>query len=171
MRFLGGMMIVGGCLGLGLWYREQFVGRIQSLRTLISIIEMLMSEIRYGKATLPECCLHLSKRLGQPYSEALMDIYEEMDKDVGASFQETFCRRMENCMKELPLKEGDREIFLQPFHGQGFQDGAMQLKSLEQVLSQLSDRLEGQERERHEKCRMAIGLGAMSGLLILIVLL
>lgn len=74
-------------------------------------------------------------------------------------------------MKGLPLKEEDREVFLQPFHGQGFQDGAMQLKSLEQVLSQLSGSLEGQERERREKCRMAVGLGAMSGLLILIVLL
>lgn len=130
-----------------------------------------MSEIRYGKATLPECCLHLSKRLGQPYGEALMDVHEEMDKDAGASFQEIFCRRMGNCMKELPLREEDREIFLQPFCGQGFQDGDMQLKSLEQVLARLSDSLEGQERERHEKCRMAVGLGAMSGLLILIVLL
>ena len=141
------------------------------MRTLTMMTELLMSEIRYGKATLPECCLHLSKRLGLPYSEVLADIHEELEQDAGASFQEIFCEKMEGCMGELPLKEEDREIFLQPFRGQGFQDGVMQLKSLEQVHSRLSESLEAQERERHERCRMAVGLGAMSGLLILIVLL
>ncbi len=163
-------MIVGGCLGLGLWYREQFIGRIRSLRMLVSIMELLMSEIRYGKATLPECCLHLSRRLAEPYSDALREIYEDMDNG-GVSFQEVFCRKMEVCMEGLPLKREDKEMFLQPFHGQGFQDGAMQLKSLEQVSLQLSGHLEMQEHEQREKCRMAVGLGAMGGLLLVIVLL
>ncbi len=135
------------------------------------MIEMLMSEIRYGKATLPECCIHLSKQLPQPYAGALEEIYEEAGIGERDSFAEVFCRRMESCMKELPLKQEDKEIFLKPFRGQGFRDGAMQLKSLEQVLSQLADSLRLQEQERRERCRMAVGLGIMSGLLLVIVLL
>ncbi len=162
-------MIVGGCLGLGLWYREQFVGRVLALRTLESILEMLMSEIRYGKATLPESCGQLAARLPGPFDQCLRRI--QFEAGGGIPFQEVFCTRMETAMKELPLKREDRELFLQAFQGQGFQDGAMQLKRLEQGLSQLSGRIAALEREQREKCRMAVGLGAMSGLLLLIILL
>ncbi len=162
-------MILGGCLGLGLWYREQFVGRLCALRTLASILEMLMSEIRYGKATLPESCGQLAQRLPQPYGRCLQEI--GIKAGNGASFQEVFSAQMEACMRELPLKREDRELFLQCFQGQGFRDGAMQLKRLEQGLLQLSGRIGMLEREQREKCRIAVGLGAMSGLLLLIVLL
>lgn len=164
-------MIVGGCLGLGLWYRDQFIGRIRALRTLASILELLMSEIRYGKATLPESCRHLAGRLGEPYAGSMKAVCEELGEGRSASFQTVFCRRMEEGLRDLPLQEEDREIFLQPFRGQGFQDGAMQLKNLEQGLEQLLDRIGQQERERRERCHMAVGLGAMSGLLLLIILL
>lgn len=171
MRFLGGIMIVGGCLGLGLWYREQFIGRINALRTLALILEMLMSEIRYGKASLPECCRNLASRLDEPYSSCLDDVGGETGGENGASFSGVFCDSMENCLKTQPLKKEDREIFLQPFHGQGFQDGAMQLRNMEQALVRISDGITLLEKERREKCNMAVGLGAMSGLLLVIILL
>ncbi|MCM1100241.1 MAG: stage III sporulation protein AB [Clostridium sp.] len=164
-------MILGGCLGLGLWYREQFVGRIRAMRVLASVLEMFMSEIRYGKATFPESCRHLAERLDEPYSSCLSRVSEEAERGRIPSFQEIFCGEMEICMRKLPLKREDCDIFLGPFRGQGFRDGEMQLKSLEQGLMQLEESIRTQEREQREKCRMAVGLGAMSGLLLLIVLL
>ena len=164
-------MIVGGCLGLGLWYREQFIGRINTLRTLAMILEMLMSEIRYGKTALPECCLNLSARLEEPYSLCLYNIFKEAGGENGDSFCGIFDRNMEECLKNQPLKKEEREIFMQPFRGQGFQDGAMQLKNMEQALVRISDGITLLEKERKERCNMAVGLGAMSGLLLIIILL
>ena len=40
IRFLGGCMIFSGCLGLGLWYRQQFGARIKVLRSLEHILEL-----------------------------------------------------------------------------------------------------------------------------------
>lgn len=170
MRFLGGIMIIGGCLGLGLWYREQFVGRINALRTLALILEMLMSEIRYGKSALPECCRNMSARLEEPYSSCLDNVCGVLGEGKGDSFSNIFCGSMESCLKNLPLKKEDRDIFLQPFRGQGFQDGAMQLKNMEQALVRITDIIALLERERKERCNMAVGLGAMSGLLLVIIL-
>lgn len=141
------------------------------MRRLVSILELFMSEIRYGKATLPESCARLADRMEEPYSGYLGAIYRELSGGGGGTFQELFCLRMEECMKKLPLKKEDRELFLQPFRGQGFQDGSMQLVNLEQGLLQLSDSIRQQEQEQREKCRMAVGLGAMSGLLLVIILL
>ena len=60
VRMLGGCMVFAGCLGLGLWYRYQFGARIKALHNLERMLELLASEVRYGRATLPECCSHIA---------------------------------------------------------------------------------------------------------------
>ena len=40
-RILGAVMIISGSLGLGLWYRQQFISRLQTLRELEGILELL----------------------------------------------------------------------------------------------------------------------------------
>ena len=39
MQMLGGGLILIGCLGLGLWYRQQMVLRLHYTRELICILE------------------------------------------------------------------------------------------------------------------------------------
>lgn len=171
MRLVGALLILVGCTGLGLWYKEQFLGRLRALRTLTAILEMLMSEIRYGKATLSECCREVAARVEEPYKSVLMGVYQECNNATSASFGEIFVEMMERCFAQLPLKREDREIFLSPFKGQGFQDGQMQIKSLEQSLYRLNDMIRIQNEEQREKCRMSVGLGVMSGLLLVIVMM
>ena len=170
MRLVGAIMILGGCTGLGLWYRNQLTGRIRALRMLTAILEMLMSEIRYGKSTLPECCRKLTMHVEEPYRSALENVSHEYEDTSGASFQEIFVRQMAQAMETLPLKREDGDCFLAPFQNQGFQDAQMQLRSLEQSLLQLDDIIRVQNEERREKCRMAVGLGVMSGLLLIIIM-
>ena len=129
-----------------------------------------MSEIRYGKATLPECCRELTARVEEPYKYALERIYHMCCESAGVTFQEIFVRQMEQVFESVPLKQEDRECFLAPFRKQGFQDGRMQIKSLEQSLAQLNDIIRIQNEEQREKCRMAVGLGVMSGLLLIIIM-
>lgn len=134
------------------------------------MLEMFISEIRYGKSTLPECCRELATRLEEPYKGALEQACQEFHSMVGVSFYEIFVRKMEQVLGMLPLKDEDRESFLTPFRHQGFQDGQMQIKSLEQGLLQLSDVIQIQKEEQREKSRMAVGLGVMSGLLLIIIM-
>lgn len=171
MRLLGGMMIVSGCLGLGLWYQSQFIGRLRALRALSDMLELLVSEVRYGKSTLPECCKMLAWRVEEPYRSCLQGICRKMSEQGGASFRKVFCEDMGNCLRTLPLKEEDGQIFLQVFAEQGFQDGEMQIRSMEQGIEQFARIIGEEEREQKEKCRMAVGLGAMSGLLLIVVLM
>lgn len=170
MRLVGAMLIISGCTGLGLWYREQLLGRIKVLRAMTGILEMLMSEIRYGKATLPECCRELISRVEEPFQGAFGQIYEEACREERTSFQAIFEEKMQQALEGLPLKKEDREVFLAPFCGQGFMDGQMQLRSIEQSLVQLKDTIRIQSEDQREKCRMAVGLGVMSGLLLIIVM-
>lgn len=150
----------------------------------MKILELFRSEIRYGKSTMAECCKNLSVHMEDPYRKALqetyriyqeyqMGIYQNVRKlDNGQSaFQSVFCAEMERCLLELPLSPEDREAFLEPFRTGGFQDGEMQLKCLEQGLERLRGCMETAEEELPGKCRLAVGLGGMGGLLLLIILL
>ncbi len=171
MRLVGALLILGGCTGLGLWYKEQLLGRLRTLRKLAAILEMLMSEIRYGKATLSECCREVAVRVEEPYKSVLMKVYQECNNATGIPFGEVFVGQMDKMFIQLPVKKEDKEVFLSPFRNQGFQDGQMQIKSLEQSLYRLNDMIRIQNEEQQEKCRMSVGLGVMSGLLLVIVMM
>ena len=130
-----------------------------------------MSEIRYGKATLPECCRQMAVHLQQPYSECFRAVFQEMEENTGASFAEVFRAHMGKCLENLPIKKEDGEGFLHFTSENSFAEGKMQLRTIEQSRELLRNTIEELERENGEKCRMAVGLGAMSGLLLIIVLL
>lgn len=171
LKLLGGCMILGGCFGLGLWYRAQFQGRLREVRLLRRILELLSGEVRYGRATLPECCGHVAKYLSPPMEEAFLAIEKEMGENTGLSFGEIFRSRTEAALQTFALKEEDREIFFRFAEQTGFADGQMQLKTLEQSIELLRAAEEKLENENAGKCRMAVGLGAMSGMLLILILL
>lgn len=170
IRILGGCMIFSGCLGLGIWYRQQFGARIGALRSLEHILELLASEVRYGRATLPECCSHLAGGLQAPFGEAFAEVGRRMEENLGASFGEVFREEVGKALRGLPLQESDREDFLGFAHQTGFSDCEMQLRAMERSAELLRATRERLEREHAEKCRMAVGLGAMGGLLLILVL-
>lgn len=170
LKGLGCCMIFGGCLGLGMWYRSQLNGRLKALYSLQNILELLSGEVRYGRDTLPECCGHISRYLDPPFDGAFRKIGSRMEENTGMSFGEVFREEMDGILKELPLREQDRDNFLKFTQQTGFADSQMQLRSLEQGMEQLAAAQEHLARENEEKCRMAVGLGAMGGLLLILVL-
>ena len=145
-------------------------GRIRTLHSLKNILELLAGEVRYGRATLPECCTHIAKYLAEPYGKAFLEIGQKMEENTGISFGDVFRGKMEGILKELPLKEEDREHFLRFTSLTGFADGQMQLRALEQSMELLDGTKERLERDNADKCRMAVGLGAMGGLLLVLIL-
>lgn len=82
-----------------------------------------------------------------------------------------FNREMGKCLDKLPLTSEDKEQFVSFAKGKSFQDSQMQLKNIENSKELLKLTIVGLEKENTEKCRMAVGLGAMSGLLLVIILL
>lgn len=145
--------------------------RLSALRELVRILEMLMGEVRFGKATLPECCKRLSMRLSDPFGKAMEEIYLGMKKNEGTPFAELFLEKMNASMEQLPLTKEDKTNFFK-FLGDGsYEDGNMQLRCMEQSKELLEETIASLSAECVEKGRVAVSLGAMSGVLLVIVLL
>lgn len=170
MRLAGAVMILAGCLGMGLLYRERLQGRICALQRLEYVLELLDSEIRYGRSTLPECCLRVGEQLDDPVGRALIGVWRESQEQDGVSFPQLFAENMERAMREMPLTDADKRIFLQLVPPQGFADGQMQQRAAQICGQRLQRTKERLERDSLEKSRIAVGLGAMSGLLLILIL-
>lgn len=171
LRLIGCILVAGGCMGLGYWYRLQFTGRVKHLKILIGIVDMMMSEVRYSKASLPECFRRLSGRLNDPYQLCFYEIWEEARKNDGEPIHEIFVRKMKECMEKVPLLKEEKILFLEWAGNYGFEDTTMQLGSMEQCKEHLKALMQNLEREVVEKGKMAMGLGTLGGLLLIIILL
>lgn len=154
-----------------MWYRTQMMRRLSVLRELVKILELLMGEVRFGKATLPECCKRLAMRLSHPFGKAMEEVYLEMKKNDGVAFAQLFYERMNMVLMEMPLTNEDRTQFFQFVEKGSYEDGAMQLRSMEQSKEELEETIHMLATECVEKGRVVVSLGAMSGILLVIVLL
>lgn len=164
-------MVLLGCVGIGLCYREQFKGRIRHMRLLQTMLSMFMSEISFGRATLPECCQMLAHSMPDPYCSCLTDIYDEMQKNRGIDFRELFATRMEIGLAKLPLEKEDVESFLWFTKHGGLQDRELQMKLLQESYDRIYGSILQQESREQSKGQLAVSLGVMSGLLLVVVLI
>ena len=171
VKGLGCLFTAAGCVGLGYFYRQQFYGRLQHIRILIFILDMMMSQVRYHKAMLPECFRQLAHRLEEPYQSVFTELFRTFEKDTGETFDIMFGHAMAECLERTPLGKEEKETFLEFAGNLGYEDAGLQLGSMEQYkerLKQLLGRLEG---EVAGKGKMAMGLGVLGGLLLIVIFL
>ena len=170
MQMLGAGLILTGCLGLGLWYRQQMVQRLHLTRALICILEQWISEIRYNNSSLPECCRQIGRQREGRMGEICTEVYREYAETEGG-FLEIAAESFRRQLQTLPLKKEDIEEFLRFAGKEGYTDETMQIKSIELSRQRLEHTADMQQREIEQKCRLSVGLGAMSGLLLLLILI
>ena len=171
VRLAGFSMIGLSCSGFGIWYALNLQQRIHHLHVMNRIIELFISLMQYGKSTLPECCCQLANQAEAPYGQAFGRVYQELTDNRGSSFKEVYERIMGEALQGLPIKEQDRQLFMQCILVQGGGDREAGVRLIRRQQELLIERIAGLEAESQEKSRMAIGLGTLGGLLLIIILL
>ena len=170
-KVIGFLMIFAGCAGIGVWYGNRYHEQVRTLRAFCYILEILEGEVRYGRCVLAQCCFQVAKRVEEPFRQSFMQIYERMLQNRGESFEEICECGLKEGLKHVVAKTEDKEIFIQCFSKAGFQEDILQLRMIEQGKKQLADRLCAIEQAVAAKCKLAVGMGVMSGLLLIILLL
>lgn len=171
LRIVGAVFIIMGSTGVGLCYKGRFHTALWHLRYMYQILELIMSEIRYGKSTLPECCKHIASKVSEPYSAALIGIWEAMESHVGTGFAENWRVQMEKALLDVPVTKREKEMFLGFSSCCGLSDNQMQVRAIEQYRDMLANSIKMRENELEKQSKMAAGLGIMCGLLITVILL
>jgi stage III sporulation protein AB len=169
---MGGIMILTGTVGLGIYFRNRFYERIEILKKLILIIDLFLSEIDFNKATMPECCLYAGQKItDMTLGKALINVHDRMKENDGLSFESAFKESFGKCLPEFPLEKCDINDFLKVAETGSFRDGQLQLKALHKIKDDLTERLTELKERAEDRGRIAIGLGVMGGFLLVIILL
>ena len=74
-------------------------------------------------------------------------------------------------LKKVIVCKEHKELFIQGFTKVGFEEEGQQIRNIQQVKEELENGLAILSKEKGAKCRLAISLGAMSGLLLVIMFL
>lgn len=112
----------------------------------------------------------MQKQLPEPFRGCFEKLDRKLKEFPGESCGKLFRSVLEEGMRELPLRQEDRDAFLQFIPENGYMDGQMQLLAIQRSRALLEGTLEKLDRENAEKCRLALGLGAMSGMLLVLIL-
>ena len=145
LRIIGALLVLYGSLRFGFCYREEIRQNLERVRYLQKILEMFQSEIRFSKASLPEACYLIGRKVEQPYARSLLKIHEEMGENRGIPFSKVWRAEMEKCLIILSISKKEKDIFLDFAGCSGFADNEMQVRSIEQYASLLNQSIKRME--------------------------
>ena len=169
-KIIGYLLILAGCSGMGIWYSIRMQQKVWHLKEMIRILDMVMSEIDYGRSTLPECCERIWQKAPTPYGEIFQEIYENSQQESGVSFGEMSGVLLQQGLREIPM-EKEKEVFIRCFSDVGYADEWMQLRTIERGKAELQESLRTEEEDLKKRSKLAVSLGTMSGILMVLILL
>ncbi len=170
-KLIGVVFILVGCVGWGSAKAGQEKDRVRHLRTLFHILGQMRGEISYGKHTLPEICLLLAELNDECYHSCFTRIYERTREENGRDFPEVWEAEMCACLKDLPLREDERETVEKLPRTLSFQEESGQSGRIGQAEAFLEGRYRQAEETYENKSKMIRSVSILTGLLLAILLL
>ncbi len=167
---IAALLIMMGCMGISRRYAANYRGRIRKLAELEHILELLSGEVRYGNATLPEACTHISAHVPGSIGTAFQRVEHRMKGCGGCSFEEVFRQECMHVLEDGDYLAEDRDTFMEFASQTGFSDCQMQLQVIERSRRKLEGTRQHLIEEASNKNKMATSFGVMSGLLLVIIL-
>lgn len=171
LKLAGILLLMTGCIGLGVNKVAEEKRRIRELREIRLIVQRMQSEMIYGKRTLPEICLLFSQCMREPYCSVFLEIFQRINENDGCTLESIWKERMDVCMSAMPLKEEEKEILRSLPRQQGILDETMQAAKVGQSLDVLEEHIRQAETEYGNKSKVIMSISVMMGLFLTILLL
>lgn len=190
IKFIGMVLIVASCSGLGLQLAHLYGDRIHQCMQVEQCLQRLLGEIRFHQIPLEEALQETGKALGgEGFAAFLLQVSERL-----ASFRETVETQGSGALQENRRQEGEDtlatvwqvelERYLDTCLIQGKEEvlfslgrelGALdleeQVRSLQHCLSQWQHHVEDLQRQEKTYSRLCRGVGMSAGVFLAILLL
>ena len=170
-KIVGIFCILSGCVGWAIGRIREEQGRIRHLREMIFVIRRIRDEISYGKHTLPEICLILDECCSPLYRSHFRQIYEQMSRENGTSLDHVWEQQMEQCLRDAPLSEEEKDILKYLPQNIGMQEEKLQAESIGRSVELLVRNCRKAEDAYENKARMIFSVSVLTGIFLTILLL
>lgn len=167
---MGMLMVLSGCIGMGLWCSQSYVRKWRNLKNCQKAMVILRNEIAYGRTPLPAAFWQMASRTGGTVS-AFFDTVAERLEAGGDRLEQIWSATLEEILTAREMREEDRKELADLGNTLGYLDVQMQLQALELYERRLGDSLDIWERDREKKTRLYPVLGTMGGVLVCLIIL
>ena len=169
IRFLGAVLLMAGCGGLGLSAVSRLDGRVRDLRELSAGLEILQRELGFRLAPLPEALEAAAGGTHERAGRFFAFCAQGAKQLAGVPFRTLWSRGLEQC--PLRLNREDRALLEQLGPVLGRYDGDSQRQAVENVLAGLGRQQTQAEDDRRRLGRVYGVLGLTAGLFLTLVLM
>lgn len=170
LKFVGVLLVITACGGLGMEAALHFKRRLRLLEKLKLMITHLKGEILYANAPLSEAFDRTGSRNPGKAGALFRAVAGRLREESGESFSLIWKEQAEAFVKESELSHREREQLLDFGEHLGYLDREMQEKTLLLYLEDLEYSVRVIRKEEPEKCRLYMSLGLMSGLFLAVVM-
>ncbi len=171
LQWLGcGILVIAGS-GLGFYYSRQWTRRLELLKGLYQMMNLLKGEISFGGLTLPDAFLRISKRISSPLSEFVVSLGRKLKSRPGEPFAVLFSSEIRKILSRTSLAKEDLEQLEDLGRHLGYLDRQTQLRTLDLYTHNLDTMIQELRQELPGRKKMYQSLGIMGGLFLAVLLL
>lgn len=168
MKYIGFLLLLTGCTGLGMAFAEDYRDRIRVLSQIDRMLCFINDRILTEKDSLPEAFFHTGGRFEGKWKQFLREMHEETEQQNGKTLEEIW-KEKTSILQEL-MEERDFILFQDAMKQTGFGTETGQLNALKDYQIRIQEQVEELTKQKNEKCKLYQSLGIMCGILIIVIL-
>jgi stage III sporulation protein AB len=169
MKIAGMLLVIAGCVGIGIYYQIREIFRYRNLQELLKAAVVLAGEIASMRTPLPDALFQASCRSGGVVSVFLRSVTEELEGGQG-EFSIVWKKKLQENIQAMQLREQDRHELEELGTMLGYLDVEMQIQSLELYKKRVETSIEELESQKEKRSRLYPVLGTMAGVLLCILI-
>ncbi len=170
-KVLCGIIIVFGFAYGGFCYGERLKTRLTTLQELCDSLSMLEFNIRYMNYPLRRAFEYAGKNRKSAVGEVFRRCSYFMGQSAGKSPNEAFCDALDENIKRLNISNDETEILKSFSASLGESDTEGEISNIKTAKLRLSSALDDAKEDIQKRVKMSRGLGILSGVFIVIVLI
>lgn len=170
MKITGGILIIAGASGYGIWMAMQYGERLKLLEQLRQMIFLLKGQILYANAPLDEAFDAIGRKMEGALPVLFTEVSERIRMQEGEPFFQIWKESVSAFDREIPLSRKDRQLLSEMGEHLGFLDRDMQERNLLLYLEQLDLEIQNLRKHKEERSRLYTSLGVMGGLFLAVLL-
>jgi len=170
LKIFGGIVVIISLTSLGLFKAKELENRVEQLKELICLFQLLETQISFMSNVLSEAFGNCARVFSDKPAAKIFEKFSCYIKD-GHLADTAWKDAIENTRSALNLNNTDEKILI------SFGDSILnpdiegQIKNIKFLIIQLTKQLELAEVEREKKKKLYMNLGILSGMAIVIVLM
>lgn len=169
MKWVGLLMILAGCSGLGLSYAGEYNKRLKALGELEQMLGFMKDAIEAHQVPLTEAIRMALEHMKGAHQTFLKEVLIQLEQFSGEDIAVIWRGKAELLKQDLSRQ--DYELFSHCMDQTGFLDATAQKKALDKSRQAFFEQIRKLTEKRDETCKLYKTIGVLAGIFFCVLLI